>query len=1024
VSSVAYSPDGRFVVSGSADSAIKIWDLEQGREILTLPEHEAAVRSVAYSPDGTRIASGSVDYTIKLWDAGAGEELATLTGHGDAVNSVAYSPGGEFLVSGSSDRTVRIWDAETGRALWTFSGHSRLVNEVCYSPDGRIVASASRDGTVKLWDTGNGVLLRTLSGHDGEVYAVRFSPDGRFVVSGSTDGVIIMWDAIAGREVRTFTGHEGVVRTLDFSPNGRYIASASSVDSSIRIWDAFTGLQIRSFGIAGVETLRYSPDGRYIASGSLDNAIRLWDVSTGAEILVLEGRSSWVRSVAYSPDGRHLAFGSTDRTVRVWEAGTGREILTLAGHTGTVRSVAFSPDDKRIISGAADSTVRVWDAASGWELQILRGHGSVVRAVSCDPGGRFIVSGSSDASIKVWDAVSGEELWTFAGHTGEVNALAYSPDGFYIASGSSDRTVRIWDVAGGAPRTFRGHASAVVSVAYGHNGSRLASGSADGTIKIWDVESGDVLETISGYSSHIKSGLAYSPNGLFLAAAMDNHTILIADAEGGGRPRVLRGHTGEIYDLAYSPNGQRLVSASLDGTTRIWDVATGRELVQSVGFGNGEWISITPDGYYTASVWGDQYFNIRVRGDVYGLELYRAAFYNPLLVHSRLQGRRIRNSRSLPSINTFGVPPRISIMNPADGALLDSATVELLVSATDQNFPLQSFSIYMNGGLVGADLMAGLVGALEPAATRLVIPGRLRETAFQLPLEMETGINRIDMTVSNGYTEGRASVTVEMPQYLSLNRQRTLPNLKILAIGASRYDDPRIDHLGFAVFDARGIIDAFKAQEGKLYGTITSLLVATGELQPPEKNNVLRALSTFFQDTTSRDVVALFLCGHGVNDEDGNYFFLPSDIKIDSDGGIPYQDTVSAEDIFSALDVPGRRLLFVDTSHTSGISALNIRPVDAVRLAMDLKPLRSLVFSAGQGDELSGESDEYRAGFFGYALKEGLGGAADSDGNTIITMKELDAYVSRRVPELTGGLQHPSTNSLGNYADFDLLALE
>jgi WD40 repeat protein len=1023
VSSVAYSPDGRFVASGSADSSIKIWDLETGREIWTLPEHEAAVESLAYSPDGRRIVSGAADYSIKLWDVETGEEIKSLIGHSNVVNSVAYSPDGRLVVSGSADRTVKVWDLENSGTLWTFYDHSLWVNAVCFSPDGRVVASASRDGTAKLWDIQTGKLLHSLV-HGGEVFALHFSPDSRLVASGASDSSIIVWNALTGRQERTILGHEGVVRTLVFSPEGGHIASASSVDSTIRIWEAGTGKQLRSFGAAGVKSLSYSPDGVHIASGSMDNAIRLWEAETGVEVLTLAGRSSWVRSLAYSPDGAHIAMGSTDRTIHVWEAGTGREVLTLAGHNATVRSVAYSPDGRRIISGAADSSVRVWDAASGRELQTLWGHAGVVRAVIYEPSGRFIVSGSSDASIKVWDGPTGKELWSFRGHTGEVNALAYSPNGFTIASGSSDRTARIWNVAGGPPRILRGHASAVVSLAYNDDGSRLVTGSVDGTVKLWDTASGEELETFPGYSTHIKSGLAYSPNGMFFAAAMEDYTVAIVDVAGERATRFLRGHTGEVYDLAYSPNGMYLVTASLDGTTRIWDTVSGRELVQSIGFASGEWISITPDGYYTASVLGDRYFNIRIGGVVYGLELYRPAFYNPLLVHTRLQNRRIRNARSLLNINTFGVPPTIAIVNPPDGSLFGGAAAELLVSALDNRFPIRSFKVYVNDRLIGQDMMSGLAGVgLRAAPTGISAMEELWETAFQLPLETEVGTNRIEVTVSNGRIEGRSVVTVETPPD-PLKDPPGLPNLKILSIGISRYDDPRIDHLAFAAFDAREIVNAFQAQEGKLYGRVSSRLIATGELMPPTKENILRELSAFFRDLGSRDTALLFLSGHGVNDDDGNYYFLPSNIRLDPSGGMPWQEALSVKAIVGALDVPGRKLLFVDSSHTPGIAAGNIRAVDAARLAMDLKPLRSLFFSSGRGDELSGESLEHKMGLFSHAIKEGLGGEADSDSDKVITMGELDAYVSEKVSELSNGSQHPSTHSSEGYMDFKLLSLE
>jgi WD40 repeat protein len=1000
VSSVAYSPEGKFIVSGSADSTIKIWDLETGREIWTLPDHDSTVKSVAYSPDGRFVASGSADYTIKIWDVENGQNIKTLSGHTSVVNSLAYSPDGQFLASGSTDRSVRIWDIESGRALRTLLGHSLWVNSVAYSPDGRTIASGSRDTTIKLWNTQTGRELRTLSGHTDEVDALQYSPDGKFIVSGSSDTTIKIWDAGNGREIRTSTGHAGVVRTVTYSPDGRFIASGSSVDSTIRIWDAGTGREIRSIRSAGIETLSYSPDGMYLASGSLDNSIRLWEAGTGREILTLAGRSSWIRAVAYSPDGKYIASGSTDRTVRIREAGTGRETRILPGHTASVRTVAYSPDGRYIVSGAADSSIRIWDAGNGREIQILLGHSSVVKSVVYSPDGRFIVSGSSDSTIKVWDSLTGKELRTLSGHSAAVNSLAFSPDGMYLVSGASDNTVKIWDMGNVRElRTLRGHAS-VVSVSYSPDGRYIAFGSMDGTISIRDAETGGEWQTLLDYSEHIKSGLAYSPNSGFLASAMEDNSIVIFDAESGGALRTLSGHTGKVYDLAYSPNGLYLVSASLDGTTRTWDTTTGREITQSIGFNNGEWISITPDGYYTASVRGDKYFNVRVGRDVYGLELYRPAFYKPSVVHARLQGRKIRNDRSIHNINTIGVPPTLSITGSA----------ALSIHAVDQNFPLQSFRIYLNDRLIVAEQMAGLFGE------------GLKAAAFELPLTLDAGTNKISVVVSNGYTEGLASVTAEAPQ--DSGEGEALPNLRLLSIGISRYDEPRINHLGFAFFDAREMVNAFKAQEGKQYGTVTSALIATGELQAPTKNNITRELESFFEGVTSRDTVILFLSGHAVNDEDRNYYFLPQDIRINSDGTVPFSEALSWEVIASALDIPGRKLLFIDSSHSVGISAGNIRPVDASRLAMDLKPLRALLFTSSRGEELSLESAEYKLGLFTYAIVNGIGGEADSNKDALITMRELDSFVSQKVSDLSNGAQHPSAISLEDYADFNVAKTE
>jgi Tol biopolymer transport system component len=672
--------------------------------------------------------------------------------------------------------------------------------------------------------------------------------------------------------------------------------------------------------------------------------------------------------------------------------------------------VAYSPDGRYIASGSADTSIRIRDAENGREIQTLLGHNSVVKSVVYSPDGRFIVSGSSDSTIKIWDSFTGKELRTLSGHSAAVNSLAFSPNGLYLVSGASDNTVKIWDMGNARElRTLRGHASPVVSVSYSPDGRYIAFGSMDGTISIRDAESGGERQILSGYSEHIKSGLAYSPNSLFLASAMEDNRIVIFDTENGGALRTMSGHTGKVYDLAYSPDGLYLVSASLDGTTRTWDTVTGREITQSIGFNDGEWLSITPDGYYTASVGGDKYFNIRVGRDVYGLELYRPAFYKPSIVHARLQGRKIRNDRSIYNINTFGVPPALSITNSA----------YLSVHAVDQTFPLQSFRIYLNDRLIGAEQTAGFSGqGLKAAAAGISVTGKFREAAFELPLTLDAGTNRISVVVSNGYTEGRASVTAEASR--NSGQEEAFPNLRLLSVGISRYDEPRINHLGFAAFDARGMVTAFKAQEGKRYGTVTSALIATGELQPPTKNNITRELKSFFEGVTSRDTVILFLSGHAVNDEDGNYYFLPQDIRINSDGTVPFSEALSWETIASALDVPGRKLLFIDSSHSAGISAGNIRPVDTSRLAMDLKPLRSLLFTSSRGEELSLESAEYKLGLFTYAIVNGMGGEADSNRDSLITMRELESFVSQKVSDLSNGAQHPSAISLEDYADFNV----
>jgi uncharacterized protein with WD repeat len=244
VGPVVYSPDGRYLAGGSASDNFstfatvitnKIWEVATGKELRILTGHSYWVYSVAYSPDGRYLASGSADKTIKIWEVATGKELRTLTGHSNWVLSVAYSPDGRYLASGSKDNTIKIWEVATGKELRTLTGHSSFVRSVVYSPDGRYLASGSSDDTIKIWEVATGKELRTLTGHSGIVWSVVYSPDGRYIASGSGDKTIKIWEVATGQELCTLTGHSGGVISVAYSPDGRYLASGS-VDKTIKIW--------------------------------------------------------------------------------------------------------------------------------------------------------------------------------------------------------------------------------------------------------------------------------------------------------------------------------------------------------------------------------------------------------------------------------------------------------------------------------------------------------------------------------------------------------------------------------------------------------------------------------------------------------------------------------------------------------------------------------------------------------------------------------------------------------------------
>ena len=288
------------------------------RLVATLTGHGNSVLSVAFSPDGKMLASGSA--RIKLWDVATQRELRTLAGRG----VVAFSPDGRILASGSGDKAIQLWDVATGGPLRTLRGHDSPVYSVAFSPDGRTLASGSHDKTIRLWNVATGRELRTQDGHAGQVFSVAFSPDGETLASGGEDGTVRLWGVATGRALRTLTGHTSLVYSVTFGPDGRTLASGS-FDKTINLWDVGTGRELRT--LAGharlVWSAAFSPDGKILASGSEDDTIKLWRVATGRQLCTLAGHRDGVSSVAFSPDGKTLASGGADQIIKLWDVVTG-----------------------------------------------------------------------------------------------------------------------------------------------------------------------------------------------------------------------------------------------------------------------------------------------------------------------------------------------------------------------------------------------------------------------------------------------------------------------------------------------------------------------------------------------------------------------------------------------------------------------------------------------------------------------------------------------------------------------------
>ncbi len=291
----------------------------------TLAKHTGPVSSVAYSPDGTTIVTGSnySDYWnpfLYFWDAGTGTLKKTVD-HTWPVADIAYSPSGDIIATAGGFEGVRLWDAETGTRIASLDEHDGSpeyrIADIAYSPDGSTLA-VSVNNTVSLWQVSESRVRKRLTGHTLRINSVAYSPDSLTLATGGADAIVHLWSDVNGLLLDTLEGHRTTVNSIAYSPDGNTIATGGDdYNEEVRLWDADTGTPIGTLDTGGiVNSVAYSPDGNTLATGRWD--VHLWSAHTSALEKTFRGHAGVVWQVAYSPDGSVIASASEDGTVLLW----------------------------------------------------------------------------------------------------------------------------------------------------------------------------------------------------------------------------------------------------------------------------------------------------------------------------------------------------------------------------------------------------------------------------------------------------------------------------------------------------------------------------------------------------------------------------------------------------------------------------------------------------------------------------------------------------------------------------------
>ncbi|MBF0291079.1 MAG: protein kinase [Nitrospinae bacterium] len=605
------SADGKFILTGGDDRAVKLWDAKSGELIRTFSDaHKSPVTRVCLSADGSKALTCGYRAAI-MWDTAKGEPIRTFaSAHEGWISSAWISGAGDRVLTAGWDGVAKTWEPQIGAPLGKLAD---CYGSAWLSSDGRSVVSGHLDNTVKMWKADGGAILQTIKTHPGPM---AMSSDDQYLITSDMDNTLKLWEVTTGRLKKVMVGHTESVTSVTFTGDGMLVLS-SSYDGTVRLWDSRTGRLLRTFeGHAGpVYCVRCDASGSLAVSSGWDGTVRTWSLgasmpyrapmaicriqasetvlSAGVdyENRVIEAREALSRGDMKTVIGKirdarsQKGYSRGSEAVELWGSlytrlprkglKGGWEGVVMMGHEDSVTSVSITQDGGRILSGGLDRTLRLWSAASGSAIKTLKGHTDRVNTVDMSGDGGLAVSGSGDWTVRLWDLEAGECLAAMEGHSGPVNSVALTGDGAFAVSGGGDGMVILWGVSSGRrARRFAGHAGAVNAVAVTRDCRMIISGGDDKDLRLWETVTGDQICVMSGHQRPVHC-VSFNHDGSQAISGSADGEIRLWDTATAACLKTISDGEDPVNSISFTLDGAYAFSGHASGSARLWDLKSG-----------------------------------------------------------------------------------------------------------------------------------------------------------------------------------------------------------------------------------------------------------------------------------------------------------------------------------------------------------------------------------------------------------------------------------------------------------------
>lgn len=1090
ISSLAFNKNGNYLLSTARNGTAIIWDVNKDEIVHSFEQLPSFYLGAKFSPSGEQVASILNEQLLRIYDIETGNDR-TLFGHSSPISAFNYNPNQVLIASGTITGKILIHNANTGQNLGELAGHMNTINDLKFSPDNTKLISTSLDNTCIVWDTQTGQKIHVFDKFKYQVYNAFFSPDSKYVLLTENNVFNEIWDIEKGVRIIKFDKQDVLTSQSCISPSGKFIFLSGNYENPPQLIDGKTFEKLHTLKTPAdyaITSASFSYNEKYIAiSFWAGNEILVFDCETGKQYRSLKGSAECTMSAKFNHAENNILVSSKGGSAIIWDIQHGKPVKFFNEHNKMVFASDYSPDEQQIITSSEDNNSFIYTLSTGLIQNQFPIYGTWENPSRYSYDGKYILSMKADYTIECRNAISYESLYQIKkdsyteldicptkniaivaspkqnpeiielskGNTlmelpnkGLVPIMArINMNGTYAAilysSTYTTNLIKIWDLTNNTLSSSINLDQYTMWISFDHQGELLVyQGTNHEEAEIYHIKQKKVIQKLNGHEYGVY-GAAFSADGSSVSTVSGVSKISLFNTNTGKLINRLDKHKNSVSFILYSLSGDYIITASWDGSFILWDGKTGDFLQQYYIFNNDpdNYMILIEDGYYLASKKASQEIYYTISNSIYPLEQFDLKFNRPDLVLAKTKSAdssliHAYHSAYLKRLKKMGFTedmlkddihlPEIKIENyEALPAINDRGSIDLKLNIKDSKYKLDRINIWVNDvaiyGLDGISLR----------------DKNVQQYTTTLPVNLTKGTNKVQLSVLNQAGAESYKETFEIECSAGKNN----PNLYLITIGASHFQDS-LYNLTYAAKDANDFTNLMK--NSKLYGEIYTKTLTNEQVT---RENVM-ALKSFFEKADINDQVILFIAGHGVLDENLDYYFATYDMHFQN----PAEKGIAYSDLEYLLDgiQPLKKTLMIDACHSGEIDKeevilantdrkegenIQFRTVGkAVTPKLGMQNIAELtktlftdlrkgtgatVISSAGGMEFAMEGTDWKNGLFTFCLLNGIKSkAADLDNNGEIWLSEVQTYVTQQVNLLSNGEQQPSSRIENRMVDF------